>query len=80
LVDSVGVYNYMNSEQITLFNRSGPTAWIRCPKPAKEWLLEKFNIIATYGPEYGESEYYARLNMLAMPNEFDEFISRLVRG
>lgn len=70
----------MNTEQISLFNRSGSTTWILCPKPAKAWLLERFNIITTYGPEYGESDYYARLNMLAMPNEFDEFISRLVRG
>lgn len=80
LVHSISIYNYTSSERISLLNRSGSTAWIRCPKPAKKWLMDKFNIIATYGPEYGESEYYARINMLAMHNEFDEFISRLTRS
>lgn len=62
---------------IELLNSQGPNAWIKTPTPAEEYLYKKFRIIATYGPEYGASTLYARLNLTCASNEFNELIYRL---
>lgn len=62
---------------IQLLNKQGPNAWIQTPEHAYNFLLKKYQIEATYGPEYGAGDDYARINMLVKTAEFNEFIWRL---
>lgn len=62
---------------LKLLNRQGPAAWIETPAKAVTYLLRKYHLIGTYGPEYGATENHVRINMLASTPEFNEFIWRL---
>lgn len=75
-IEAVAVYNSKSDIKLTVYNSSGPTAWILCSIPALQWV-ESMNIVCTYGPEYGGSDNHVRVNILAMPNEFNEMIRRL---
>jgi len=67
-----------SNSEIILLNSQGPNAWIQTPgKRAKDFLRSSYNIVGTYGPEYGASEDYARLNLLLFTYQFNEFIRRL---
>ena len=74
---AISHYNSSHTDIILLLNHQGPTAWIKLPSNSKQWLLSKLNLVATYGPEYGTTDDYARINLLSMPNEFNELIRRL---
>jgi bifunctional pyridoxal-dependent enzyme with beta-cystathionase and maltose regulon repressor activities len=63
--------------EIKLLNQDGPNIWIKTPSNAQRYLFDKYKIIATYGPEYGASDEYARLNMQCTTNEFQELLHRL---
>lgn len=65
------------STSLELLNSQGPNAWVKTPGNAFDYLMKKYHIEATYGDEYGATSDHARLNLLAKPNEFDEFIWRL---
>lgn len=67
----------VDNTPITLLNTQGPTAWLQAPEPAEEYLMRKYQIEATYGPEYGATDDHARLNLLAASNQFEELIWRL---
>ncbi|WP_250420940.1 hypothetical protein [Legionella maioricensis] len=62
---------------IELLNYDCPTIWIKTPINAKQYLLDKYKIMATYGPEYGTSENFTRLNIQCTTNEFHELLYRL---
>ena len=64
---------------LELLNRQGPTAWVKTKTKddSQTFLMKKYTIEATYGMEYGVSNEFARINMLAKSNEFDELIWRL---
>lgn len=62
---------------IQLLNSQGASAWIKTPTEAPAFLFEKYRIIGTFGPEYGASTQYARLNMTCTSNEFYELLYRL---
>ena len=74
---AVNSYNERHRSKIQLLNNGGPTAWLKMKLNAELWLQQRLNIVGTYGPEYGVDDTYARLNLLAMPNEFNELIRRL---
>jgi aspartate/methionine/tyrosine aminotransferase len=75
-IEAVDEFNRNNALKLNLLNNSGPTAWISLDIPAVDWA-NSMNILATYGPEYGASDNHLRINILSMPNEFHEFLSRL---
>jgi bifunctional pyridoxal-dependent enzyme with beta-cystathionase and maltose regulon repressor activities len=62
---------------IKLLNSQGASAWIKTPTEADQYLLNKYRLISTFGPEYGASKKYARLNMTCTTNEFYELLYRL---
>jgi len=73
-----GIKDILGKKEIILHNEQGPTAWIQILNTdAKIYLRENFNIVCTYGPEYGADETFARLNMLCAQNSFVELIRRL---
>ncbi|GAB4237280.1 MAG: hypothetical protein Tsb0021_17120 [Chlamydiales bacterium] len=63
--------------EIKLLNSAGPAAWVKTPWNAQEYLSDNYNVFATYGPEYGATENYARISMLCSTNEFNELIWRI---
>lgn len=68
----------LHDSKIELLNNRASNAWIIVHgENAKEYLHNKYNVVATYGPEYGVGDEFARLNLLGQQNEFDEFIYRL---
>lgn len=71
------LHNALNKTPLILLNTQGPTAWLKAPAPAAEYLLERYKIEATYGDEYGATPDHFRLNLLAKTNQFDELIWRL---
>lgn len=67
-----------NNRNIVLLSSQGPNAWVKTPgNNAKQFLLEKYGLAGTYGPEYGVSTEYARLNLLCTTRQFNEMTSRL---
>lgn len=62
--------------KFTLLNNQGANAWLKTPLDS-EMYINKSNIIATYGPEYGVGKEYIRFNMLGKENEFQELLYRL---
>lgn len=71
------VERVMAKSGMKLLNHEGAGIWIKTPEKAKDYLYKKYLLTATYGPEYGASEYYARLNLQCTTNEFEELIHRL---
>lgn len=67
----------LKSSPLLLLNTQGPNAWIKAPHDAEEYLRKKYNVEATYGPEYGATAEYARINLLARTTEFEEFLWRI---
>lgn len=68
-----------NSE-MRLLNHQGSGVWLKTPTKAREYLYDKYKIIATYGPEYGADDYYGRLNLQCTSDQFEELILRLAEG
>lgn len=65
-------------KKIEILNQQGPNMWMRVPvKDAEKYLMQKYHIHATYGPEYGVGQEYVRFNMLETENEFQELLHRL---
>lgn len=67
----------VHSSPLKLLNFQGPTAWMKAPRKADDYLKRTYNVEATYGSEYGFTSDHFRLNMLSQTNEFNEFIWRL---
>lgn len=63
--------------ELELINNQGPNAWVKTPSKAEDYLRKKYHVLATYGPEYGAEDVYARLNITCSNNEFEEFLKRL---
>lgn len=63
--------------EMQVINNEGAGLWLRAPANSRQHLLSKYKITGTYGPEYGASAAYARLNMQCTANEFKELIYRL---
>lgn len=67
----------LKSSALLLLNTQGPNAWVKAPQDAEIYLRKKYNVEATYGPEYGGKAEHARINLLARTTEFDEFLWRI---
>lgn len=71
----------LKDPKMLLLNNQAASAWIDIKaENAEKYLREKYHIIATYGPEYGVEEEYARFNLIGTQNEFDELLYRLSHG
>lgn len=67
------------STEMQLLNHDGAGIWVRTPSSSRQYLINKYKMTATYGPEYGASMDYARLNMQCTTNEFQELVYRLTQ-
>lgn len=66
----------MQATDMQLLNEQGPNAWVKTPTTAENYLRKKYRIVATYGPEYGVNDKYARISMTCSNNEYEEMLRR----
>jgi len=68
----------LHDPKMELLNTQAGNAWIHIHgENAEKYLRDKYNILATYGTEYGVSAEFVRVNLLGKQNEFDELLYRL---